>query len=276
MKKISILVPILNEESELRIRLVDFLNLQSHPFVDQILFSDSGSTDLGPQVLQNAGLNFQPCQFQGPPSVAKAIKQSTPLIGTEHVLILPVDVTLKTEQLNHLLYAIQQNSNLVYVFRKTYDSKSSALKIGQFLLSYVRESFFKNFVWTNVFCVVKSDLELMTDDGFLEDVIFCDRLKMKKEIFRLDSAITVSSRKYNSDGPWLRLFLNLLILSLFRTGLLKPKRLKKFYQLSKPENKKGDSHEDNSIRRASAFDFRSSSVLRIGKSTRTRSEHKGV
>ena len=273
MKKITILVPILNEESELRVRLVDFLNLQSHPFVDQILFSDSGSTDLGLQVLQDAGFNFQSCQFQGPPSVAKAIKQSAALISTEHVLILPVDVTLKSEQLNYLVSAIQKNPHPVYVFRKAYDRTSAAIKISQFLLSYVRENLLKNFVWTNVFCVSKSDLKLMTDDGFLEDVIFCDQLKIKKEICRLAPVVTVSSRKYKSDGPWLRLFLNLLILALFRTGLFKPKRLKKFYQLSMPDYKKGDTNENNSIRRASVFDFRSSSFLRIGKSARTRSEH---
>jgi glycosyltransferase involved in cell wall biosynthesis len=273
MNKITIVVPILNEESELRVRLPDFLSLQSHPSVDQILFTDSGSTDLGLQVLKAAGLNFQSCQFQGSPSVAKAIKQSTALIGTDYVLILPVDVALKSEQLDHLVFAIQQNPHLVYVFRKTFDRTIAAIKLSQFLLSYIRENLLKNFVWTNVFCVSKSDLKLMTDDGFLEDVIFCDQLKSKKEICRLDSTVTVSSRKYNCDGPWLRLFLNILILSLFRTGLFKPKRLKKLYQLSKPENKKGDTHENNSIRRTSTFDIRSSPVLRIGKSTHTRSEH---
>ncbi len=245
----TILIPILNEEAQLKKRAQDFHQLRTHPHVQQLLFSDSGSTDSSCEYLRLSGFEYQTKTFQGAASIGQAIFQCMDRIESEKVLILPVDVLIDSSHLDKLYDALKKDASSVYVFEKEYDVQSSALKLGEWLLKFVREGVLKNFVWTNAFCVAKSDLIHVPRVGFLEDVLLNDQLKKIRKISRLKPAVTVSARKYMQDGPWFRLLVNLTILALFRTGRFEPKTLKKLYRLSKPTIKKGDFHESTKDKR---------------------------
>lgn len=262
--KITILIPILNEEAQLRKREKALHQLRAHPSVHQLLFSDSGSTDFSLDFLKSAGFDYQERIFQGTTSIGQAIGQCLERIQTEKIMILPVDVQIEVLHLDHVLDALMVDSNRVYVFQKEYDVQSFALKLGQWLLKFAREGLLRNFVWTNVFCISKDDLRLIPKIGFLEDVLFNDHLKKIKKISRLESTVVVSARKYVKDGPWFRLFVNLIILGLFRTGLFQPITLRKLYQFSKQQTDKGEFHENDSVQRASDSTFNEPASCRIG------------
>ncbi|MBK7963248.1 MAG: hypothetical protein IPK04_19930 [Bdellovibrionales bacterium] len=262
--KITILIPILNEEVQIRKRAEVFHQMQNHPSVHQLLFSDSGSTDSGIEYLRFAGFECQQKSFRGSASIGQAIFQCIDRIQTEKVLILPVDVQLDGIHLDLLEKALMNDPGPVYVFQKQYDTQNPALKLGQWLLRFVREGLLKNFVWTNAFCICKEDMNLVPRIGFLEDVLLNDQLKKTRTIFRLGATVTVSARKYVNDGPWFRLFINLLILGLFRTSLFKPMTLKKLYRLSKQPTKEGDFHEKDTVRWACDSALNVPTSFRIG------------
>ena len=235
MPRITIIIPVYNEELQLKNK-IDVLRQLKSSFSDEleIIIFDSNSTDQSAGYLNLlvtkdiAQVHFLNQQFQSEKSIGKALIQACQKAAGDVILILPVDVDISSDQIN-LVLKLSLVSFFWGAFLKRYDSNNFLMKFYESLQNIVLSKILKQVVWTNVFFFNKNLAKLIPEVGFLEDLIFCDRLNEIAPPHFIESSVIVNIRKYKKDGLNRRIFFNGIILLLFRCGYRDLQTLKQFY-----------------------------------------------
>ncbi len=239
MYKASIIIPVLNEYSQLKKFLIG-LRLWKLIFLNQlqIIIIDSQSTDQSQEVfnLIEAEKLATVLQLKTTPhqtkSIGLAVQQACEKVQSELVIILPIDVELSDPQIDQLLSI---NISLLDwgCFTKKYSDTRYLMSSYAWAQNTFRSHFLRQAVWTNVFFFHRKYAYLIPTNGFLEDVILSDRLRKISKGLVINKPVIVNSRKYSQDGLKTRIFSNFLILILFRLGYKNTQALKDYYQRKK-------------------------------------------
>lgn len=223
MPSLTILVPILNEESQLPLL---FKTLKNYPSEYPILICDGGSKDSSLKLIRESGFNYI-CKQLDNPSILKTIHIGIEQIKSPYTLIHPVDIVA-----SKALTDLQMMGEDYGFFPKRYDTGETLLTIQSILLNKVRSRLFHKFVWTNCPYFKTNLLKsfIPNEVGFLEDIKICDYLR--KNSFRTrvqQEKVIVSSRRYKRSGLINQMMRNYFIMLAFRTGLRDMQKLKTVY-----------------------------------------------
>lgn len=235
MPKLSIIIPVFNEELQLSSK-VSQLSSWKKEFTDdlEILVIDSNSTD-------NSHIYFANLESEGiakilflsekdplKKSIGTALSEACLQTNAKLIAVLPIDIVITNFHINKL-FNLQPTEKTWGCFTKSYESSSPLMKLYAYLQNHFLTVLLQQGVWTNVFFFHKSLAYQIPKDGFLEDVLFCDRLKQVSAGQILDSHVIVSIRKYIKDGVSKRIISNGIIILLYRFGCRNTAVLKEFY-----------------------------------------------
>ena len=235
LPKLSIIIPTYNEFDQLA-KKVESLSHLKKAFKNsiEIIILDSNSTDDSIKWLKQLQearvaayylLSLKPGQIQ---SIGVALNQACNLASADSVLILPVDIEISTQQVEKVLHWAGTEAKWGCFFKR-YDSLSFVMRFYCFLQNQILTKCLQQGVWTNVFFLKKNLSHLFPEIGFLEDVVFSDRLKSHSKGVIITDPVRVSVRKYNFDGLFRRIFYNGVIIFLYRCGYRNYTALKDLY-----------------------------------------------
>lgn len=239
---LSIIVPVLNEEKIILDSLkilkssIDTFKTLSDTFEIEVIISDAGSKDSSIDIVKDfckERKDFRLCEGQIlQPSVGKTVKQGINASFFSYVLILPVDCKISSKNFIMIKKFIDFKKSYGG-FSKYYFNKGILMKFYAILQNLVRTRFLSHYVWTNgiIFQKIVLNKVSIPTDGFMEDVVFSDRLKQEFKHTYMDCPIFVDSRLYDQKGPMRRIFINLIIMIIFRLGCKNKHFLKAIYKL---------------------------------------------
>ena len=239
---LSIIVPVLNEEKIIKDSLkmlsssIDAFKTSTDIFEIEVIISDAGSEDFSIEIVKDfckERKDFRLCEGQIlQPSIGKTVKQGIDESLFSYVLILPVDCRVSSANFTMLKKFIDSKKSYGG-FSKYYFNKSLLMKIYAILQNLVRTKFLSHYVWTNGIVLQKMVLNKVPipTDGFMEDVVFSDRLKQEFKHTYMNCPILVDSRLYDQKGPFSRMIINLIIMIFFRLGCKNKHFLKAIYKL---------------------------------------------
>ena len=235
MPKLSIIIPVYNEELQLKNK-INQLKKWKNIFSDdlELIIIDSNSTD-------NSNVYFSSLKSEGiaeifylstkdpvKRSIGSALLEACELAKAELIMILPVDIFIIDVHINKVM-SLKFNHTTWGCFVKKYESENLIMKFYAYLQNQFLTTLLQQAVWTNVFFFNKRLSEKIPTDGFLEDVLFCDRLKQISSGQIIKSKVVVSVRKYTKDGLSKRIVSNGIIILLYRCGYQNISVLKDFY-----------------------------------------------
>ncbi|MGE3975325.1 MAG: glycosyltransferase [Bdellovibrionales bacterium] len=237
--RVSIVVPILNEVNlvstclgYLQSTLADLSRRKIGQW--EVVVSDAGSTD-GTVKLINKFMTKENWKFEksniSHPSIGKTIKQGIHVATGDYIWILPVDTRLQIDAFVDLWEIVSHDHADYIAFPKLYAPSTTLLKLYQFLQNTIRLKLLKHVVWTNGIVLSKRIFESydVPTVGFMEDVIWSDQLRKKIPLLILTHPIEVSTRRYHPSGILRQIFVNFIVMLLYRIRLVKPQNLKTIY-----------------------------------------------
>lgn len=230
MSKISVVVPLLNEEKI----LPSFLrHLQALP-ISEVVCMDGGSSDRTCALLHNwsegsSGL----CRrvfSSSPPGRARQMNEGAKRATGAILLFLHADSLLHPGALPAILNALENPSIVGGAFRLEIDSSSRFLEMIAAVVNARSRCF--NLPYGDQGYFVRRDV-FKKLGGFknlplMEDVDFIRRLKKEGRIVLLHEAITTSDRRWVDEGVLYTTLRNLTLLSLYFLGVA-PERLAQWY-----------------------------------------------
>lgn len=239
---ISIAIPFYNEESILKDhlpKLIHELNKINKPI--EVFLCDSGSNDKSLKMVESFirtkihGLHTWKFLYSTQRlSCGESCSRVGPIFTGKWLLILPADCQIDSEHLSALL---NLPANEAWGgFQKEYSPNSLFLKGLAYLLNNFRTKYLRHLVWTNGLFISQSLYKQypIPAKGFMEDVIWSDRLRRsEKPFYFLKPKIKVSSRRYQENGYFKVALLNLIIIVLYRFKILSIARLKLLYHCLK-------------------------------------------
>ena len=235
MPKLSIIIPVYNEELQLKNK-INQLKKWKNIFSDnlELIIIDSNSTDSSNiyfSTLKSEGIAeifYLSAKNPVKRSIGLALSEACELAKAELIMILPIDIFITDVHINKVI-SLNFSDTTWGCFLKKYESKNLIMKIYAYLQNQFLTTLLQQAVWTNVFFFNKKLSEKISTDGFLEDVLFCDRLKQISSGLIIKSKVTVSVRKYTKDGLSKRIVSNGIIILLYRCGYQNIPVLKDFY-----------------------------------------------
>lgn len=222
--KISVIIPCLNEESNLR-KLLPYLIKQGGEFLSQIIVSDGGSQDNSIAIAESFGVCIIHCPVRNRASQLNfgAQKATGDIFYFLHADTIPV-----ADFARIILHQVS-NARLAGCFRYRFDCDNRLLKINSWFTRFnslltgggdqslfIEKSFFQSLGgYDESFCI-------------MEDFELVQRIRQKTDFHVLPSEMTVSARKYNENN-WLKVQLaNFTAFSLFLLKV-KPATIKSLY-----------------------------------------------
>jgi len=260
--RVSWILPFLNEQRELPValaRLESILDLAGVGEFEVILL-DSGSQDgscgivrdwvsaqqesRGPSHSKLSWVETQVTSLPEGPSLGRALEvlRARGEVSGDWVVILPVDCHLSADAVREFLEwgrskrSGEDGQSVVGVyFPKEYTPNTRVLSAYAWVQNKVRLRALKLAVWTNAITVHSDAWEQVPPPrvGFLEDVIWVDQLLARfgrGAIHVMRSPLLVSSRRYYPARVLRRIWINGLIMLLFRLRLRTPAQLKLLYR----------------------------------------------
>jgi rSAM/selenodomain-associated transferase 2 len=233
MKKISIIIPVLNEKETLR-RTLD--QLERFPAAEIILI-DGGSTDGTVSLLQAWSDRPSPQEriiVESDPSRARQMNTGAKRATGEIFLFLHVDSLLPEGAIDVITEGLRSPSVVGGAFRFRVDSERVFLRIIE-KLANLRSQLLKLPYGDQGIFVRREVFERLggyADLPLMEDVDFIRRLKREGEIVLLGEEMTTSPRRWFREGVYYTSLRNLILLSLYFGGV-SPQRLAKWYPFVK-------------------------------------------
>ncbi len=235
MIKLSVIIPVFNEELQLNGKM-NLLKEWKNEFSDdlEIIIMDSNSTDNSETYFAQlrsekiAEVLFLSVKDPLKKSIGTALSEACLASKANLIVILPIDILITSIHIKKLL-KLKPSEKIWGCFTKSYDSDSPLMKIYAYLQNQFLTILLQQGVWTNVFFFSKELSTRIPTDGFLEDVLFCDRLKQVSVGHIIDTKVVVSTRKYMKDGHSRRIASNGIIILLYRCGYKNISVLKEFY-----------------------------------------------
>lgn len=234
--KISIIVPVLNEDAVLR-RALETLERLSGV---EVLLVDGGSTDGTVGLLQ--AWSEQPASQQrifihGERGRARQMNAGAKRATGEILLFLHADSLLPAGAIDAVAEAMRSPRVGGGAFRLKIDSGHFFLKIVERLV-HLRSRLFDLPYGDQGIFVRREIFERLggyADLPLMEDVDFIRRLKRAGRMVLLEAAITTSPRRWLREGVYYASFRNLILLSLYFMGV-HPRRLAHWYRSGGEEN----------------------------------------
>lgn len=233
MKKISIIVPVLNEKETLRRTLEP---LEKFPKAEVVIV-DGGSTD-GTVALLQAWLNRPSPQervvLYGDRGRARQMNAGAKRATGEIFLFLHADCLLPEGAIDAIAEAVASPAAAGGAFRFRVDSERVFLNVVE-KLANLRSRFLQLPYGDQGIFVRREVFERLggyADLPLMEDVDFVLRLKKAGEIVLLAKEITTSPRRWLREGIYYTSLRNLFLLTLYLGGV-SPRRLARWYPSGK-------------------------------------------
>ena len=221
MSKISIIIPTINEASNLPLLLSDLSSIQKD---GEIIIVDSGSEDRTIDVANIYGAKV---------FISKERNRGLQLdIGAknskgEWLIFLHADTRLTYDWFKKINSFLKENKNSIYYFEFKINSKKKIYRVLEILVN-CRSKFFKQPYGDQGLIIHRTTY--FKNNGFrkiplMEDVDFLKRLNKKKDLKQLNLPIFISSRKWERTNIFLQAIKNWQ----FRRRWLKGESLKSIY-----------------------------------------------
>ena len=221
MSKISIIIPTINEASNLPLLLSDLSSIQKE---GEIIIVDSGSEDKTIDVANIYGAKV---------FISKERNRGLQLdIGAknskgEWLIFLHADTRLTHDWFKKINSFLKGNKNIIYYFEFKINHKKIIYRVLEILVNF-RSKFFKQPYGDQGLIIHRTTY--FKNNGFrkiplMEDVDFLRRLKNKKDLKQLNLPIFISSRKWERTNIFLQAIKNWQ----FRRRWLKGESLKSIY-----------------------------------------------
>ena len=219
---ISIIIPTLNSETDLRETLGALFEGIENNLIRELIVSDGGSIDKTKLIANEVGAIIVEVSCGRGLQINKGIDKSK----GDWLLILHADTSLSSGWSVKLLEKIDKN--FAYHFKMKFKSKSLFARILEYW-AHIRSKFL-GLPYGDQGFLIHREL-LLTIEEFpkipiMEDIALADRLKGK--IRPLDILAHTSAEKYHKNGWFRQSTTNFLILSQYRLGK-DPNQLFKFY-----------------------------------------------
>lgn len=230
MNRISVVVPVLNEEETLPRFLA---HLDQFPMAELILI-DGGSHDQTALILRdwaNSGNGMYPRIIcSGPPSRAEQMNEGAKQATGDILLFLHADSGLPSKGFEAILFALQSSSAHGGAFRLRIDSPLFSLKIIS-IMANLRSVFLKLPYGDQGYFIRRDTfIKLGGYRGMplMEDIDFIRRLNQHGRIILLKESVTTSPRRWDQKGVVYTSFRNIVLFILYYLGV-SPLRLAKWY-----------------------------------------------
>ena len=204
MSKISIIIPTINEASNLPLLLSDLSSIQKE---GEIIIVDSGSEDKTIDIANIYGAKV---------FISKERNRGLQLdIGAknskgEWLIFLHADTRLTHDWFKKINSFLKGKKNIIYYFEFKINHKKIIYRVLEILVN-IRSKFFKQPYGDQGLIIHRSTY--FNNDGFrkiplMEDVDFFRRLNNKKDLKQLNLPIFVSPRKWEKTNIFLQAFKN--------------------------------------------------------------------
>jgi len=221
LSKISIIIPTINEASNLPLLLSDLLSIQNE---GEIIIVDSGSEDKTIDVANIYGAKV---------FISKERNRGLQLdIGAknskgEWLIFLHADTRLNNDWFTKIKSLLTGENNFIYYFKFKINDKKIIYRILEILVNF-RSQYFKQPYGDQGLIIHRSTY--LKNNGFrkiplMEDVDFLKRLNQKKDLKQLNLPIFISSRKWERTNIFIQALKNWN----FRRRWLKGESIKSIY-----------------------------------------------
>ena len=223
--KISVIIPVLNEEISIAKLLEYLLEIQNSKFTKEIIIVDGGSTDATLEVLKTyPTIKVIHSQKGRAVQMNAGAKSAT----SEILYFLHCD-TFPPKDFDAEISAKVENSYHSGCFKMKFDSNHIVLKVSQWFTQFNHKSCRGGdqslFVERNLFERLNGFNENLT---IYEDIEFISRLYKNSTFTVIQKTVVTSARKYHKNGVW-KLQFHFLVIHLLNCMGYSNSTLQKYY-----------------------------------------------
>ena len=224
MKKISIIIPALNEEKILMKQQDKLTNLlhEGH----EVILVDGGSKDKTVSIADNLGITT----IVTKPSRGYQLKIGSHLSSKDILLFLHIDTSLSDDGVNSVQEAMSDPRNYWGRFNIKFDNKKMIYRMIAFFMN--KRSCLTGSVTGDHAMFIRKDAYMkcggFSDIPIMEDIEICKRLRKISAPVCLKVEVITSCRKWEHDGILLTI-LKMWSLRLFYFLGINPNKLAKLY-----------------------------------------------
>lgn len=220
--KISVVIPVLNEEKTIAASLSALLPLKPH----EIIVVDGGSSD---RTLEICG-SFRVKILSSGRGRARQMNHGARHATGDVLLFLHADTQLPQSAFHDIASALSDPRNLGGRFDVELAGEHWMLKVIGRMISY-RSRVTRVGTGDQAIFVRREVCERMggyPEIPLMEDIAFCRTLKRLGDVACLQSRVITSGRRWEADGVWRTILRMWTLKSLYLAGV-PPERLKQFY-----------------------------------------------
>lgn len=222
MMKISVIVPVLNEEKSIAATLRPLASLQLY----ETIVVDGGSHDRTAAIAAECGVKIIPSER----GRARQMNRGAREASGDVLVFLHADTRLPPTALSDIAGAMGDPRHVGGRFDVELDGKHWMLPLVGRLISY-RSRLSKVATGDQALFVRREVFQRIggfEDIPLMEDIAFCRALKRQGAVACLRSRVVTSARRWEADGVWRTIFRMWMLKLLYLTGV-SPARLKQFY-----------------------------------------------
>ena len=220
--RISVIIPVLNEEQSIAATLRAVLPLGPH----EIIVIDGGSTDRTRELAAQFGVKVISSERGRARQMNRGAREASGAV----LLFLHADTRLPVTAFLDMAAALGDRRCVGGRFDVKLDGDHWMLPVVARLISY-RSRMTKVSTGDQAIFVRREVFERMNgfqDIALMEDIAFCRALKQLGQIACLRSRVVTSARRWEVDGVW-RTILKMWALKLLYLAGVSPARLKQYY-----------------------------------------------
>jgi rSAM/selenodomain-associated transferase 2 len=220
--RISVIVPVLNEEKSIAASLMELQRLKP----EEMIIVDGGSSDETREICQRFGVELYP----SPPGRARQMNFGAQRATGDVLLFLHADTRLPPSAFDDIRTALQDRKVLGGRFDIQLDSPRPLVKLIGFMIS-LRSRLSKVGTGDQAIFVRRetfAELSGYPDIPLMEDVAFSRALKRRGAVACLRSRVVSSARRWEMDGIVRTILKMWTLKTLYLLGI-SPVRLKRYY-----------------------------------------------
>ena len=220
--KISVILPVLNEEKTIAATLRALVQIAPH----EVIVVDGDSIDRTVAICRHYGVKI----LTSPRGRARQMNAGAKEASGDALLFLHADTRLPATALDDIQQALGDPCCLGGRFDVQLDGEHWMLKVVGALIN-CRSRLTKVGTGDQAIFVRREVFERIggyPDIALMEDIALCRALKRRGEIACLHSRVVTSARRWESDGVW-RTIVRMWTLKFLYLAGVPPARLKQFY-----------------------------------------------
>jgi rSAM/selenodomain-associated transferase 2 len=218
--KISIIIPTVNEASELA------TTLHHAADADEIIIADGGSTDASLEIARNHG-----CKIIQGRGRAQQMNSAAQTATGDVLIFLHADTHLPQHWRRDVETLFSTSHTLMLAFRLSIRNATPVLKF-MCAIANIRSRWFHRPYGDQALVLRRDDFAVLggfPDVPIMEDLLFSRKIAKLGKIIIADSAVSTSARRWQNKGAWKTFFINQSIIIGYWCGVPLPK-LAKLYR----------------------------------------------